>query len=71
MYYLHQFVQTQPDLNLRNEKVLQDVDKILHFWLHLGVNGFRVDVACHLMENDQFQDESLRDRKKKPIIYDD
>lgn len=71
MYYLHQFVESQPDLNLRNEKVLEEMETILRFWLDLGVDGFRVDAACHLVESNQFTNEPLRDPDKEPIFYDD
>jgi len=59
MYYLHQFLDSQPDLNFRNEKVLNEMEKVLHFWLDLGVDGFRADAVRHLIENDQYRDETL------------
>jgi glycosidase len=59
MYYLHQFLDSQPDLNFRNEKVINEMEKILRFWLDLGVDGFRVDAVRHLIENDQYRDEPL------------
>jgi glycosidase len=59
MYYLHQFLDSQPDLNFRDEKVVNEMEKILRFWLDLGVDGFRVDAVRHLIENDQYRDEPL------------
>ena len=59
MYYLHQFLDSQPDLNFRNEKVYDEMEKILQFWLDLGIDGFRADAVRHLMENDQYRDEPL------------
>lgn len=59
MYYLHQFLDSQPDLNFRNEKVIDEIEKILRFWLDLGIDGFRVDAVRHLIENDQYHDEPL------------
>ncbi len=59
MYYLHQFLDSQPDLNFRNEKVILEMEKVLRFWLDLGVDGFRADAVRHLMENDQYHDEPL------------
>jgi alpha-glucosidase len=44
-YYLHLFDSSQPDLNWENEDVASDFEKTLRFWLDLGVDGFRVDVA--------------------------
>jgi maltose alpha-D-glucosyltransferase/alpha-amylase len=44
-YYYHRFYRFQPDLNLRNPDVREEIRKILGFWLELGVSGFRVDAA--------------------------
>ena len=44
-YYLHLFDSSQPDLNWENEDVANDFEKTLRFWLDLGVDGFRIDVA--------------------------
>ena len=41
-YYLHLFAKEQPDLNMDNPKVRQEVVDIMKFWLDLGVDGFRV-----------------------------
>lgn len=43
-YYLHIFAKKQPDLNMDNPKVREEVKKILRFWLDMGVDGFREDV---------------------------
>ena len=32
---------------------------VLRFWLERGVDGFRVDVLWHLIEDDQFRDNPL------------
>lgn len=44
MYYLHLYTSDQPDLNYHNEEVIQEVEKILKFYLDKGVKGFRCDV---------------------------
>ena len=44
-YYLHQFYKHQPDLNVTNPKVRDEIAKILGFWLQLGLSGFRVDAV--------------------------
>lgn len=49
-WYLHLFDATQPDLNWDNERVREGFDEILRFWLELGVDGFRVDVAHSLVK---------------------
>ena len=51
-YYLHLFDETQPDLNWSNHDVIEDFEKTLKFWLDLGVDGFRIDVAHGLIKED-------------------
>ncbi|TDD72787.1 alpha-amylase family protein [Actinomadura rubrisoli] len=48
-YYLHQFYRHQPDLNLANPEVRAEIERVVGFWLQLGLSGFRVDAAPHLM----------------------
>ena len=43
-YYLHIFSKKQPDLNMDNPKVREEVKSIMRFWLDMGVDGFREDV---------------------------
>ena len=46
-FYLHQYLKEQPDLNYRNDHVMEEMKKILAFWMDLGVDGFRMDaVIC-------------------------
>ena len=56
-WYLHLYAKEQPDLNWHNPKVLEEVEKILRFWLDKGVYGFRCDVI------NQIWKESLKDGK--------
>jgi len=42
-WYLHLFDSSQPDLNWDSPMVREEFEKILRFWLDLGVDGFRVD----------------------------
>jgi alpha-glucosidase len=44
-WYLHLFAPEQPDLNWAEPEVWADLEKTLRFWLDLGVDGFRIDVA--------------------------
>jgi alpha-glucosidase len=44
-FYLHLFDSSQPDLNWENSEVNTDFETTLRFWLDLGVDGFRIDVA--------------------------
>ena len=47
-YYLHLFAKKQPDLNMDNPRVRQEVKDILRFWLDMGVDGFREDVITFI-----------------------
>ena len=58
-FYLHQFYKQQPDLNLRNSKVVEELISILKFWLDLGVDGFRIDAVPHFFEDENFPDEEI------------
>jgi alpha-glucosidase len=44
-WYLHLFTPEQPDLDWTNPLVHAEFQDVLRFWLDLGVDGFRVDVA--------------------------
>lgn len=49
-YYESVFWEEMPDLNLDNEEVRKEIEKIVHFWLDLGVKGFRLDATTHYYE---------------------
>ncbi|XP_037949098.1 maltase A3-like [Teleopsis dalmanni] len=49
-YYLHQFTVQQPDLNYRNPAVVNQMKRILRYWLEQGVAGFRCDAVPVLFE---------------------
>ncbi|MEV8630626.1 alpha-amylase family protein [Streptosporangium sp. NPDC051023] len=49
-YYLHSFYRFQPDLNLDNPEVRDEIARILGFWMQLGLSGFRVDAVPFLIE---------------------
>ncbi len=50
-YYYAFFSYTMPDLNYRNPAVTQQMEKMSIFWLKsVGVDGFRIDAAKHLVE---------------------
>jgi alpha-glucosidase len=51
-YYLHLFDTSQPDLNWNNPQVHEDFEKTLRFWIELGIDGFRIDVAHGLVKED-------------------
>jgi maltose alpha-D-glucosyltransferase/alpha-amylase len=49
-YYFHRFYRHQPDLNIANPEVRQEILRIMGYWAALGVSGFRVDAAPFLVE---------------------
>jgi maltose alpha-D-glucosyltransferase/alpha-amylase len=50
-WYYHRFYDFQPDLNFANPAVRREIQKIMGYWLELGVSGFRVDALPFLIEN--------------------
>lgn len=51
-YFLHRFYKHQPDLNVANPRVRDEIRKIIGFWLELGLSGFRVDAVPFLLETE-------------------
>jgi maltose alpha-D-glucosyltransferase/alpha-amylase len=49
-WYYHRFYRFQPDLNISNPLVRDEIKKIASFWLRLGVAGFRMDAVPFLIE---------------------
>lgn len=50
-YYFHRFYDFEPDLNVANPDVAAELQRIMGFWLQLGVDGFRIDAAPFLIES--------------------
>jgi alpha-glucosidase len=55
-YYLHNFLTSQPDLNVHNRDVQDALLDVARFWLARGVDGFRLDAL-----NFSMHDPALRD----------
>jgi alpha-glucosidase len=72
-WYLHLFAPEQPDLNWDNPVVRAEFLDILRFWLDLGVDGFRVDVAHGLIKEaglpDVGHDEQVKLLGSAPLPY--
>ncbi len=60
-YYLHNFLPSQPDLNVRNMAVQDALLDVARFWLERGVDGFRLDAINFAMH-----DPLLRDNPPAP-----
>ena len=50
-YYYHTFYDFQPDLNYSNPEVRKEIRRIMHFWLRIGVSGFRIDALPHMIRS--------------------
>lgn len=59
-YYLHHFLKEQPSLNYWCPDVRQAVKNIAAFWLDMGVDGFRLDVAHAYVCDPEHRDNPAR-----------
>ncbi|MEV6298399.1 alpha-amylase family protein [Actinoplanes sp. NPDC051861] len=50
LWYYHRFYRFQPDLDIKNPEVREEIKKICAFWLQLGVAGFRMDAVPFIIE---------------------
>lgn len=50
-YYYGAFGGSQPDVNLENPKVVEEMNKMATFWLEKGVDGFRLDAVRYALED--------------------
>jgi len=66
-YYLHKFAVRMADLNWSNPAVVREIQKVLRFWLNLGVDGFRFDVINFLNTDDIMTDNPLKDGKIQAV----
>jgi len=49
-FYLHRFYSHQPDLNMANPAVRDEIAQVMGFWLEQGLSGFRVDAVPFMLE---------------------
>ncbi|MDP5103769.1 MAG: alpha-amylase family glycosyl hydrolase [Erythrobacter sp.] len=55
-YYLHNFLTSQPDLNVHNTAVQDALLDVARFWLARGVDGFRLDALNFSMHDPELRD---------------
>jgi maltose alpha-D-glucosyltransferase / alpha-amylase len=58
-YYWHRFFSHQPDLNYDNPAVVEEVLKVMRYWLDMGVDALRVDAIPYLVEREGSSCENL------------
>ena len=49
-WYLHRFYSHQPDLNVANAAVRDELAQVIGYWIQQGLAGFRVDAVPFLLE---------------------
>src|SRR5690606_2487230 len=60
-WYMHRFMPHQPDLNINNPLVRNEIHKVIGFWLALGLSGFRVDAVPFVIDQDGDDDLAVAD----------
>ncbi|WP_353952350.1 alpha-amylase family protein [Knoellia sp. S7-12] len=50
-WYLHHFYSHQPDLNVANPDVQDEIARVAGYWLELGFDGFRVDAVPFFVQD--------------------
>ena len=68
-YYMHLFAVKQPDLNMDNPLVREEVKKVLKFWLDMGVDGFREDVITFISKAEGLPDDHIMPASKGIMLY--
>jgi len=66
-YYLHKFAVRMADLNWSNPTVVKEIQKVLRFWLDLGVDGFRFDVINFLNTDDITSNNPVKNGKIQAV----
>jgi maltose alpha-D-glucosyltransferase / alpha-amylase len=59
-WYFHRFYKFQPDLNTENPQVWTEIQRVMGYWLELGVSGFRVDAVPFIIETQQAGKKHIR-----------
>src|SRR5215213_10963353 len=60
-FYLHRFYSHQPDLNVANPRVRDELAQVMAFWIGQGLSGFRVDAVPFLIEPVGLPDGAISD----------
>jgi len=60
-WYLHRFYKHQPELNIANPEVRDELAQIMGYWLQQGLAGFRVDAVPFLLEPLGLPDDAIAD----------
>ncbi len=58
-FYFAKYYPQQPDLNWDNPAVFEEILDIMRFWAEIGVDGFRLDAAPHLVKREGTNSKGL------------
>jgi alpha-glucosidase len=67
-WYLATFTRSQPEFNWRNAELRQAIFDTARFWLDLGADGFRMDVATAYFKDGQFR-SNPRNLRPVPDLF--
>ncbi|MGE3747812.1 MAG: alpha-glucosidase [Sphingomonadaceae bacterium] len=67
-YYMHNFLASQPQLNLHNMQVQDALLDVARFWLDRGVDGFRIDALNFAMHDPELRDNPPAALLHKPLV---
>jgi maltose alpha-D-glucosyltransferase/alpha-amylase len=57
-WYLARFYGHEPDLATGHERLLVEIEAIMHRWVDLGIDGFRLDAAPYIVEKAAWTDDT-------------
>jgi maltose alpha-D-glucosyltransferase/alpha-amylase len=63
-WYLHRFYRHQPDLNVANTQVRDEIAQVVGYWLQQGLAGFRIDAVPFLIEPTGIPEDAIPDPHK-------
>ena len=65
-YYLHNFLSSQPQINMHNRDVQDAILDVMRFWLDRGVDGYRIDALNFAMHDPELRDNPPAPATDKP-----
>lgn len=60
-YYFHKFYHFQPELNIANAQVRDEIERVIDYWLAFGISGFRLDAAPLIIGDNGLERANPRD----------
>ena len=60
-WYMHRFYDFQPDLNINYSQVRDEIEKVIAYWIEVGLSGFRVDAVPFIIEEVAGEHPAVKD----------